>query len=553
MTHRIPSTDEPPVAAPTAPPGNDIDGPSHVLSHRLSHLLSRRSFLGTGAAAAAGLGLFGRTAIAAPITSIATNHGSTTPLAGGIDELESVSTTSAASTTATRVTVPNGRTLPWTLRNDVKVFHLIAEPVRHEFAAGITAECWGYNGSTPGPVIEATEGDHVRIYVTNKLPEPTTVHWHGIFLPNGMDGVSGLNQPAIQPGETFAYEFTLRQHGTFMYHPHFDEMTQMGMGMMGMFVIHPREPIGPRIDRDFSILLSEWFIKPGARRPDTTVMNDFNLLTMNSRAFPGTAPLVVERGERVRIRFGNLGAMDHHPIHLHGYRFHITATDGGVIPESARWPETTVLVPVGSTRDIEFVADVPGDWALHCHMTHHVMNQMGHEIPNAMGVETGDFDDRMRTLLPNYMTMGQGGMGDMAEMGMPVPKNSIPMLGGKGQFGTIDMGGMFTIVKVRDPGSDHTPTGWYQHPAGTVAGLASAEQLKADGIRVDGETPHPVDDGGGNAPAPTPSNPRAHPAGHPTPRRVTPKPSTRQPDSAAAKPKPHVMPPGMKMPNMKMP
>src|SRR6266481_4393510 len=142
----------------------------------------------------------------------------------------------------TSVVTPNGATLPYKVVGGVKVFHLIAEEIDHEFAPGLKAKCWGYNGRTPGPTIEVVEGDRVRFYVTNRLPEPTSVHWHGILVPNGMDGVSGLNQKAIPPGKTFKYEFTLRQVGTQMYHPHFDEMLQMGMGMMGMFVIHPRDP-----------------------------------------------------------------------------------------------------------------------------------------------------------------------------------------------------------------------------------------------------------------------------------------------------------------------
>ena len=499
-----------------------------------TYVVTRRSFLGASATTAAGLGWLSRMAAAPGIpTASGLRHGSPAAVAA--------TSRTGDPLRAPSVMVPNGRTLPWAMRDGVKVFYLVAEPVRHEFAPGITAECWGYNGSTPGPVIEAVEGDRVRIYVTNKLPEATTIHWHGLLVPNGMDGVSGLTQPAIQPGETFRYEFTLRQHGTFMYHPHFDEMTQMGMGMMGMFIVHPRDSVGPRVDRDFVILLSEWAITPGARRPNPSEMTDFNILTMNSRVFPGTEPLMVERGERVRIRFGNLGAMDHHPIHLHGHRFHTTATDGGTIPESARWPETTVLVPVGSTRDIEFVADVSGDWALHCHMTHHVMNQMGHGLPNAIGVKTEDLDDRMRTLLPNYMSMGQTGMGDMAAMGMPVPANSIPMLGGTGQFGTIDMGGMFTIVKVRDPGSDMSSAGWYVHPAGTVASVASAEQLRGDGIDVEHGTVRNAVSGRTHA--------RPRPA---TPSHTTSKPSsatpTRSADSTTTPPKGQGMPPGMKMP-----
>jgi len=394
----------------------------------------------------------------------------------------------------TPVITPNGSALPWKLINGVKVFHLIAEPVRHEFAPGLQANCWGYNGQVHGPTIEAVEGDRVRIYVTNRLPEPTSVHWHGILLPNGMDGVAGLTQKAIEPGETFKYDFTLRQHGTHMYHPHHDEMTQMAMGMMGLFIIHPRHPTSPRPDRDFAIMLSEWAIKPGAARPDPSEMTDFNVLTFNARVFPGTEPLVAKLGDRVRIRLGNLSAMDHHPIHLHGYQFKITQTDGGSIPPSAWWPETTSLTPVGSTRTVDFVADAPGDWSLHCHMTHHVMTQMGHGIPNMIGMDTsasasgggggGDLDQKVRVLVPGYMTMGQSGMGDMGEMAMSVPPNSLPMVGGQGPFGYITMGGMFTIFKVREGITSYEDPGWYQHPPGTRAIAATAEELRADGIQA---------------------------------------------------------------------
>ncbi|MET0285559.1 MAG: copper oxidase, partial [Polyangiales bacterium] len=257
------------------------------------------------------------------------------------------------------VVTPNGRTLPWRVVKGVKVGHLIAEPVEHEFTPGLKATCWGYNGTTSGPTIEAVEGDRLRIYVTNKLPEPTSVHWHGLILPNGMDGVSGLNQAPIPIGETFAYEFTVKHPGTYMYHPHYDEMTQIALGMGGMFIVHPKRPRGPRVDRDFALLSLEWRIDAGAKRPDPNEMSDFNVLTFNSKAFPATQPLLVGKGERVRLRFGNLGPMDHHPIHLHGTNFVMTATDGGYVPKSAQYPETTVLVPVGATRVVEFVADEP--------------------------------------------------------------------------------------------------------------------------------------------------------------------------------------------------
>jgi FtsP/CotA-like multicopper oxidase with cupredoxin domain len=385
------------------------------------------------------------------------------------------------------VVVPNGKTLPWHEVNGVKVFHLIAEEVEHEFAPGLRATCWGYNGSIHGPLIEAVDGDRVRIFVTNRLKAPTSVHWHGLLLPNGMDGVGGLNQRSIRPGETFKYEWTLRQSGTCMYHSHHDEMTQIALGMTGLFVIHPRGESESKVDRDFALLLHEWRIDPGASRPNPNEMTDFNVLTINGKVFPATAPLVAKLGDRVRIRIGNLGPMDHHPIHLHGYQFKITETDGGRIPESAQWPETTVLVPVGSTRTVEFVADEPGDWAMHCHMTHHVMNQMGHEFPNMIGVRPGAIDRKVQRLIPDYMTMGHEGMGDMAEMGMRFPENSIPMLGAKGKHDYITMGGMFTVVKVREGLTNYKDPGWYENPPGTLASASSATELSKNGIRMGGK------------------------------------------------------------------
>ncbi|HZN95078.1 MAG TPA: multicopper oxidase domain-containing protein, partial [Myxococcales bacterium] len=309
------------------------------------------------------------------------------------------------------------------------------------------------------------------------------------LLPNGMDGVGGLTQKAIAPGATFKYELTLKQHGTLMYHSHHDEMTQMALGLTGMVVIHPRRPVGPKADRDFAILLHEWRIDAGARRPDPNEMVEFNVLTMNARAFPGTDPLVVKQGERVKIRLGNLSAMDHHPIHVHGHRFLITETDGGPIAPSARWPENTVLVPVGSTRTIEFVADAPGDWAVHCHMTHHVMNQMGHGFPNMIGVDPRGLDEKVRPLVPGYMTMGETGM-DMSEhLGhMKVPPNSIPMVGARGKHDYITMGGMFTVMKVRQGLRSYADPGWYENPPGTLASEAAAGDLARDGVDVK-ETP----------------------------------------------------------------
>ena len=364
----------------------------------------------------------------------------------------------------------NGWSLPWRMNNGWKEFHLVAEPVRRQLAPGMTANLWGYNGQSPGPTIECVEGDKVRIFVTNKLPEHTTVHWHGVLLPSGMDGVGGLTQPQIPVGKTFVYEFEMKKSGTFMYHPHADEMVQMAMGMMGFLVVHPKDPKFMRVDRDFVFLMASYDVEPGAHTPKVATMTDFNLWTWNSRVFPGIDHLAVRRGDRVRIRIGNL-TMTNHPIHLHGYDFEVTGTDGGWVPKGARWPEVTTDVAVGQMRAIEFTADVPGDWAFHCHKSHHTMNAMGHDVPTMIGVDHREVAQRIIKLVPDYMVMGERGMADMGEMEMPLPDNTLPMMTGNGPFGAIEMGGMFSVVKVREGlgRNDYKDPGWYEHPAGTVA------------------------------------------------------------------------------------
>ena len=364
----------------------------------------------------------------------------------------------------------NGWSAPWRMKDGWKEFHLIAEPVIREIAPGMKATLWGYNGSSPGPTIEVVEGDKVRIFVTNKLPEHTTIHWHGQRLPNGMDGVGGLTQPQIPVGKTFVYEFEARRPGTFMYHPHADEMTQMAMGMMGFWVTHPKNPAQYRVDRDFVFLLNAYDIDPGSSTPKVNTMLDFNLWTWNSRAFPGIDPLACRQGDRVRIRIGNL-TMTNHPIHLHGHEFEVTGTDGGWIPKSARWPEVTTDIAVGQMRAIEFDATDLGDWAFHCHKSHHTMNAMGHGVPTMTGVDHRNIANKITKIIPDYMVMGERGMADMGEMEMPIPDNTLPMMTGTGPFGSVEMGGMFTTVKVRKDlaHNDYKDPGWYKQPAGTTA------------------------------------------------------------------------------------
>ncbi|SDM94814.1 Multicopper oxidase [Janthinobacterium sp. OK676] len=364
----------------------------------------------------------------------------------------------------------NGWSLPWRMNNNVKEFHLVAEPVVRELAPGMQANLWGYNGQSPGPTIEVVEGDRVRIFVTNKLPEHTSVHWHGQRLPNGMDGVTGLTQPGIAPGKTFVYEFVAKRPGTFMYHPHADEMTQMAMGMMGFWVTHPKDPNFMKVDRDFVFLLSNYDIDPGSYTPKIMTMTDFNLFTFNSRVFPGIDPMVVRQGDKVRVRVGNL-TMTNHPIHMHGHEFEVTGTDGGWTRPESRWPEVTTDIAVGQMRAVEFTATDLGDWAFHCHKSHHTMNAMGHDVPTMIGVDHQGVAAKINQLVPGYMVMGERGMADMGEMQMPIPDNTLPMMAGDGPFGAIGMGGMFTTVKVRKdqkPG-DYRDPGWYKHPAGTLA------------------------------------------------------------------------------------
>ncbi|WP_377705499.1 multicopper oxidase family protein [Pseudoduganella sp. UC29_71] len=363
----------------------------------------------------------------------------------------------------------NGWSLPWRMNSGVKEFHLVAEPVVRELAPGMKANLWGYNGQSPGPTIEVVEGDRVRIFVTNKLPEHTSVHWHGQRLPNGMDGVTGLTQPGIAPGKTFVYEFVAKRPGTFMYHPHADEMAQMAMGMMGFWVTHPKDPSLHAVDRDFVFLLNAYDVEPGSYTPKINTMLDFNLWTFNSRVFPGIDSMPVRQGDKVRIRVGNL-TMTNHPIHLHGHEFFVTGTDGGWTPPASRWPEVTTDVAVGQMRAVEFVATDLGDWAFHCHKSHHTMNAMGHNVPTMIGVDHRGVAEKINKIVPDYMVMGDKG-GSMGGMEMPIPENTLPMMMGEGPFGGVEMGGMFTVLKVRkdQKRGDYTDPGWYKHPAGTVA------------------------------------------------------------------------------------
>jgi FtsP/CotA-like multicopper oxidase with cupredoxin domain len=202
---------------------------------------------------------------------------------------------------------PDVPDLPFEMDNGVKVSHLVAEPVKHEIIPGKVVNLWGYNGSPPGPTIQVKQGDRVRIIVDNHLPEPTSMHWHGFDIPFDKDGSPGLSQDAIPPGGRYSYEFTLQQEGTYFYHSHMP-MQEM-LGMIGAFIMHPKEPYDPPVDKDFAIILQEYAILPNNPTPNTINM-EFNWLTFNGKSGPATTPLIVRLGDRVRLRLINLG-MDH--------------------------------------------------------------------------------------------------------------------------------------------------------------------------------------------------------------------------------------------------
>lgn len=247
---------------------------------------------------------------------------------------------------------------PMRLDGQVKVFELTASQFDWEVSPGVHVQAMGFNQMVPGPTLHVTEGDRVRIIVHNELPEPTSVHWHGLNVPFAMDGVAGLTQPPIMKGESFTYEFTATPAGTHWYHSHFDSTKQVSMGMYGTFIVDPKVADPAKYNRDYVIMLNDSGIG----------------LTLNGKAFPSTVPLLVKQGERVRIRYINAGQMMH-PMHLHGHTVQIIARDGYPLKD----PEDRDIVTVapGETVDIAFVADNPGTWALHCHILSHAENEHG--------------------------------------------------------------------------------------------------------------------------------------------------------------------------------
>lgn len=267
-----------------------------------------------------------------------------------------------------------GQPIEHRMEGDVKVFDLTAQAAEWEILPGVRATAYTYNGTVPGPMIRVTEGDQVRIRLKNELPVPTTIHWHGIEVPNAMDGVPGVTQDPVQPGETFTYEFTAKPAGTFMYHSHYESDIQVMAGLYAPFIIDPIQPEADPPAVDVTLMLSEWLLRGGqtfAAMPMSGM--EPNYFTINGKAFPATEKIVVKKGERVRLRLMAIGQFIH-PMHLHGVPFKIVATDGHSVPPELQLTKDTVNVAPGERYDIEFIATEPGQWMLHCHIPHHTTN-----------------------------------------------------------------------------------------------------------------------------------------------------------------------------------
>jgi len=358
------------------------------------------------------------------------------------------------------VNTPDVPNLPFKMDGEVKVFNLIAEPVKQEILPGKVIDLWGYNGSAPGPTIQVNQGDRVRIVFDNHLPEPTSIHWHGFEIPEAMDGVPGIGQKPVAPGGRFIYEFTLHQEGTYFYHSHM-AMQEM-LGMLGAFIMHPKQAYIPAVASDHIIMLQEYAVLPNNTVPNTMNM-EYNWLTFNGKVGPAATPIVVRQGDRVRIRLINLG-MDHHPIHLHGFTFWITGNEGARLPEAQWMRRNTVLVGVAQAQDIELNAIYPGSWMLHCHLPHHMMNQMssnvgkmtrpgigmsaGEDMVSGMGMLTGSGNATSDNRGPSLgRGMGVGSTSENATLNGPISRDKamhdtagMDMSGGQ-------MAGMADIAK----------------------------------------------------------------------------------------------------------
>ncbi len=279
------------------------------------------------------------------------------------------------------VTTPDIPPLNYTIRNGIKFFVLVAQPVNQEILPGVFIKGWGYNGCIPGPTIQVYPGDYISIRVINNLPEATSIHWHGLNVLNVMDGVPDVEPSLrIEPGHYFDYHFRITNPpGTHMYHSHVNVTKQDMLGLLGGFVI--LDPNERNVNKDYLLLMQEWSlvglekgekVEPGQYNLNPFAM-DFNMFTINGKSFPATTPMPVEYGDIVRLRLGAI-QVNHHPMHIHGHQFLVEKADGNPIEDNDRILKNTILVATGETWDVLFNAINPGIWPFHCHISHHMSN-----------------------------------------------------------------------------------------------------------------------------------------------------------------------------------
>ena len=262
------------------------------------------------------------------------------------------------------------------IEDGVKVFDLTISVIEWNILPYERVMAYAVNQQVPGPRIRVAEGDRVRLNVTNLLPESTTLHWHGLIVPNAMDGPADITQDPIAPGASFTYDFTVRQAGTFFYHSHDNADRQQALGLYGALIIDPADPSSePAADQDVVIQLQEWLEKEGYTFPAMPMDGaQPNFFTINGKAYPSTETVQAKVGDRIRFRFIGTNSGFIHPMHVHGGPFAIVATDGVPVPASAQIEKDTVNIAPGERFDVIWTAREPGKWLLHCHINHHITN-----------------------------------------------------------------------------------------------------------------------------------------------------------------------------------
>mgnify|MGYP002777186661 CR=1 FL=1 len=295
-------------------------------------------------------------------------------------DLTKISYTADANAVGDQVLTP-------TLENGVKVFNLDVSLIKWNILPDVQVAAYAFNRQVPGPRIQVTEGDRVRIIVKNNLPEPTSVHWHGIILPNNMDGPADITQAPIQPGQSYTYEFTVQQSGTYFYHSHKDIDRQQTLGMYGALIVDPKQKSNSSAyDQDVVIQLQEWTVKQGYTFPAMPMEGLLpNFFTINGKAYPATQTINAKVGEKIRFRFIGSNNAFIHPMHIHGGPFKVIETDGNLVTSAAQIEKDTINVAPGERYDVIWTARNRGKWLLHCHIAHHATNDNA-EVQGAGGL-----------------------------------------------------------------------------------------------------------------------------------------------------------------------